>query len=266
MKKTLAAATVAALVGVAGAANAADLYHGGLKDGAPAFVPAPTWTGFYIGAHVGGFWADINNGDNGYNDYYVNKIHANWNDYSWKNNNDGVFGGGTVGYNWQSSAFVFGVEADFGGAGLTGNWNNGMLATQNGYLWAKNDASFYADVTGRLGYAAGPALFYVKGGWAYLDTNLSLGGYGTAFGAANAANWSTSSNGLDGWTIGGGIEYMWSPNWSVKAEYLYFDFGRDNMSWTDVNNRTWDFNRDLTVNSFKVGLNYHFANVYTPLK
>ena len=44
------------------------------------------------------------------------------------NNNDGVFGGGTVGYNYQTGAFVFGVEADFGGAGLTGNWNNGVVA------------------------------------------------------------------------------------------------------------------------------------------
>ena len=63
MKKTLAAATVAALMGVAGAANAADLDKGGSMKDAPAYVPPPTWTGFYIGAHVGGFWADINNRD-----------------------------------------------------------------------------------------------------------------------------------------------------------------------------------------------------------
>ena len=41
------------------------------------------------------------------------------------------------------------------------------------FSWSKNDANFYADVTGRLGYAVGPALFYAKGGWAFLDTNLS---------------------------------------------------------------------------------------------
>ena len=256
----LSAVTIGALC-VAAQANAADLYAGsGLKD-SPVYV-APTWTGFYIGAHVGGFWADINNGDDGWNEVYNNGTAAA---YSWKNTNDGVFGGGTVGYNWQSSAFVFGVEADFGGAGLTGNWNNGLATTAHGYLWADNNASFYADVTGRLGYVAGPALFYVKGGWAYLDTNLSVGGNGL-IAARTYGAWSANSNSLDGWTVGGGIEYMWSPNWSVKAEYLYFDFSRDNLSWTDYNNRTWDFNRDLTVNSFKVGLNYHFANVYTPLK
>ena len=61
MKKALAAATVAALVGAAGAASAADIYPGGLKE-AP-YVPPPLWTGFYIGAHVGGAWADLQTTD-----------------------------------------------------------------------------------------------------------------------------------------------------------------------------------------------------------
>ena len=160
MKKTPAAATVAALVGVAGAANATDLYKGGSMKDVPAYVPPPTWTGFYIGAHVGGFWADIQNRDL---DGFVTPGLAQ----SFNNNNSGVFGGGTVGYNYQagnwgfgSGAVVIGVEADFGGAGLTNSWNDGLLATQFGFLHIKNDASFYADVTGRLGYAVGPALFY----------------------------------------------------------------------------------------------------------
>jgi len=252
MKKTLAAATIAALMGVAGAANAADLYKGGSLKDAPAYVPPPTWTGFYIGAHVGGFWADIQN-DN------VDHLLAA---ADWHNNtNDGVFGGGTVGYNYQTGSFVFGVEADFGGAGLTGNWNNGIAAGTTGNFWAKNDANFYADVTGRLGYAAGPALFYVKGGWAYLDTNLAVGGIDT-----NGVAWSRSSNGLDGWVVGGGIEYLFAPSWSFKAEYLYFDFSRNNTDWVDSTGFDWHFDRDLTVNSFKVGVNYHINNVYAPLK
>ena len=168
MKKTLAAATIAALVGVAGAANAADLYKGSTKD-VPVYVPPPTWTGFYIGAHVGGFWADIKNHD-------LDDFMLHGRDWGWNNNNDGVFGGGTVGYNYQTGAFVFGVEADFGGAGLTNNWNDGVLVGNPGFLHVKNDASFYADVTGRLGYAAGPALFYAKGGWAFLDTNFTVDG------------------------------------------------------------------------------------------
>src|SRR3974377_936880 len=126
MKNTLAAATIAALVGVAGAPNAAYLYKGSTKD-FPAYVPPPLWTGFYIGAHVGGIWADIRNHD-------IDDFMLRGRNFGWNNNNSGVFGGGTVGYNWQagnlgfgSGAWVIGVEADFGGAGLTNNWNDGVL-------------------------------------------------------------------------------------------------------------------------------------------
>ena len=89
----------------------------------------------------------------------------------------------------------------------------------------------------------------------------------TVNGRAFSVN-NNNNNGLDGWTVGGGIEYMWTPSWSVKAEYLYFDFSRDhnNADFIDPILGTFRFERDLTVNSFKVGLNYHFNNVYTPLK
>jgi opacity protein-like surface antigen len=265
MKSTLAAATIAALVGVAGAANAADLYKGSTKD-VPAYVPPPTWTGFYIGAHVGGFWADIK--DHNLDGFAPGILARDWN-----NNNDGVFGGGTVGYNWQagnwgigSGAVVIGVEADFGGAGLNGSFNDGLLATQFGFLRVKNDGSFYADVTGRLGYAVGPALFYAKGGWAFLDTNFTVDACCTAAGLPFTIN-GNNNKGLDGWTVGGGIEYMWSPSWSFKAEYLFFDFSRNRNHADFVDGATtFRFDNELQVNSFKVGLNYHFNNVYTPLK
>jgi outer membrane immunogenic protein len=267
MKKTLAAATVAALVGVAGAANAADLYKGGSMKDVPAYVPPPTWTGFYIGAHVGGFWADIKDRD-------IDGFITPGLEQSFNNNNSGVFGGGTVGYNYQagnwgfgSGAVVIGVEADFGGAGLTNSFNDGVLVGSPGFLHIKNDASFYADVTGRLGYAVGPALFYAKGGWAFLDTNFTVDGCCIAGAPFSVHN--NNNNGLDGWTVGGGIEYMWSPSWSVKAEYLFFDFSRnhDHADFVDpVLGRTFRFDNELQVNSFKVGLNYHFNNVYTPLK
>jgi len=268
MKNTLAAATIAALVGVAGAANAADLYKGSTKD-VPAYVPPPLWTGFYIGAHVGGIWADIKNRDlDGFTDAGLAR--------SFNNNNDGVFGGGTVGYNWQAGNWgvgsgagtvVIGVEADFGGAGLNGSFNDGLLATQFGFLRVKNDGSFYADVTGRLGYAVGPALFYAKGGWAFLNTNFTVDGCcNSVTGLPFSIN---NNNGLDGWTVGGGIEYMWTSSWSVKAEYLFFDFSRNHnhADFVDATGATlFRFDNELQVNSFKVGLNYHFNNVYTPLK
>ena len=252
MKKTLAAATVAALVGVAGAASAADLYKGGgsLKD-APILPPPPTWTGFYIGAHVGGAWGELKN------DYY-----DNWNNVvdSWKDTNDGVFGGGTVGYNWQAGNFgigassvVIGFEADFGAIGFSTTHN--YIDSYDHNYWNKQDASFYADVTGRLGLAFGPALVYAKGGWAYLDDPISYG-YGSVA--------AFKGDSLDGWTIGGGIEYLFAPSWSVKAEYQYFDFGKQNYSSFDKLGDEWS--SELTINTFKVGLNYHLNSFQAPLK
>ena len=254
MKKTLAAATVAALVGVAGAANAADLYKGGSLKDAPAYVPPPTWTGFYIGGHVGGAWGDLKNT---WNDYTVAGVST----ASWSHNNDGVFGGGTVGYNWQTtflgtSNIVLGFEADFGAIGFSNtNWYGSSI-------YNKQDASFYADVTGRLGYAFGPALIYAKGGWAYLDNPLSYG-----YDIAGTNYWTGKGDGLDGYTVGGGIEYLFAPAWSVKAEYQYFDFGKQTESW--VSGAGYDAGRlssELTINTFKVGINYHLNQVYAPLK
>ena len=92
----------------------------------------------------------------------------------WNDSVSGVIGGGQIGYNWQAnnvfSGFVFGVEADFGGTGFSFNhhpFNNVLLNDDT-------NSGFYADVTGRLGYASGPALFYIKGGWAWFDGGLTL--------------------------------------------------------------------------------------------
>jgi outer membrane immunogenic protein len=159
---------------------------------------------------------------------------------------------------------VFGVEADFGVVDLS--HTHSIYSDSSNNYWSKDDGNFYADVTGRLGYAAGPALFYAKGGWAYLDDKNSIGFTNNT---DHTNDWSTNHNsGLDGWVVGGGIEYLWSPNWSIKAEYLHFDFGKNTSSWYDPScYTTWNFDRDLQVDTFKVGINYHFANNYAaPLK
>jgi outer membrane immunogenic protein len=240
MKKILAAVAAATFAGVAGAANAADVYPGSLKD---VPVAPPLWTGLYFGVHVGGIWADVSNH---LNDYPYDGTGLGWN-----SSNSNVFAGGQFGYNYQVGAFVIGVETDFGGAGINDGWHNVAPS-----LSARNDDGVYADITGRLGYTAGSSLFYVKGGWAYFDSDAKLTGYtGTA-----------ASEGLGGWTIGAGIEYAFAPNWSVKAEYLYFDFSQNATNWTLPNGSTYSFDRDITVNSFKVGLNYRVGSLFTPLK
>ena len=78
---------------------------GGYKDG-PVYVPANTWTGFYIGAHVGGAWSSEKVTDK--NDDFLRP------GASLSNDANGVFGGGQIGYNWQHGNLVFGVEGDLG--------------------------------------------------------------------------------------------------------------------------------------------------------
>jgi outer membrane immunogenic protein len=267
MQKTLVAATLAALFGVAGAANAADIYApgGGYKD---VPVIAPTWTGFYIGGSVGGAWTDLKSYDP--DGFFYSSAHPA---YGWTDSNSGVVGGGQLGYNWQTGAFVLGVEVDLDGIGLS-NDNNHTWLTNSYWGYNNNNGAFLFDVTGRLGYAYGPALFYVKGGYAYIDADDNL----RYTGVSNPYDYTwNNNNGLSGWVIGGGVEYALSPSWSVKAEYLYYDFSRENenISYTLTTgtvakpvytNYYAPIGHELDINTFKVGINYHFGNVYTPLK
>ena len=78
-------------------------------------------------------------------------------------------------------------------------------------------------MTGRVGYTWGPALLYVKGGYAYSDNNetLTLGGAPLVF--------ALDGNHRDGYTVGAGLEYMFAQNWSAKVEYQYYDFGSSQL-------------------------------------
>ena len=70
------------------------------------------------------------------------------------------------------------------------------------------------------------------------------------------------NNTLTGWTVGGGVEYMLNPNWTVKAEYLHFDLGNVNNTWNDIQVT----HGDLTIDTVKLGVNYIWNRGYAPLK
>jgi outer membrane immunogenic protein len=223
---------------VATQVNAADLYAGGgLKD--PVYVSGPTWAGFYLGAHLG-----VATADNRVDD--VNNAFGALNGAKWDNATTGFVGGGQAGYNFQYGNIVFGPELDFGGLAIS----NKQVFNATHYTTVGD--GFLLNVTGRLGYAFGPALLYVKGGYAYWDGDIG--------GDANSNLYRKS--GSDGWTFGGGLEYKVTPTWSVKAEYLYADFG--DIDVNPVPAKT--IKNDLSVNEFKVGVNYFVGNVYSPLK
>jgi len=292
-------------------ADAADIYAPAGPAPFPVAVPlASLWSGFYVGGHVGGAWANLNTTDlDGYwfRDATIQNIIANGTPLTTNpqllgplhtnQSESGVFGGGTIGYNIQRGGLVAGIEADFGDMGLSGSqalshapvFHNvgappvSTLFPYNETARANISTGFYADLTGRLGWAWGPWMFYGKGGLALLEakTNVSDQIYSRTVGTLTQT-WfpgaTTDNESRVGWTAGAGFEYLWNQAWSVKVEYQYFDFGTESSSslpyridtvagvtQPTVFDHPYSFNHDLTVNTVKVGINYHLGCCDTPI-
>ncbi len=237
MLKTFAAAA-AVLVGVAGSANAADFYApGGYKDG--PYVASPLWGGWYLGGFVGGAWSRVGIDDVGATSTT-----------SFSNEETAFIGGGQFGFNYQRGPLVIGPEIDLGGIGL----GHKAVEQTGGGATVSTSSGFFGDITGRLGYACGPALFYVKGGYVYVDGDVTV--------AESLTSTSYKASGFSGYTIGGGLEYKLAPAWSVKGEYQYLDLS--SFSTTLGSGDT--YNSAFDIHTFKVGFNYHFGSGYAPLK
>src|SRR6267378_1380476 len=189
MKRFLLSA--AALIAFAAPAAAADIAPRPYTKAPPPTVPAAiyNWTGFYIGGHIGGAFAGNN---------------------SLEGNGGRFLGGVQGGFDYQFAPnWVTGIEAEY--SWLANNNNNGVLFPGGTLVTTRNDQ--LGSVTGRFGYTWGPALLYAKGGYAFRDnTNLAA----TVAGAPAA--FTTSGNRREGYTVGAGLEYMFTPNWSAKAE------------------------------------------------
>jgi outer membrane immunogenic protein len=215
-----------------------------LKD-APFYAPGPSWAGFYLGGSFGNAWGNLRATD--VTPVYEMAVNPN---AQWDNAGNGVFGGGQIGYNLQYGGFVLGPEVDFGGIAIHSKQNEVPGDTSHASRVA---ADFYMDATGRLGYATGPFMTYVKGGYAYYNGEISYIAEGV----------STKKSGIDGWTLGGGLEYKMSPSWSMKAEFQNFTFDGVVLH-PDVATNT--VKNDYTVNAFKFGVNYFVGRGYEPLK
>ena len=125
-----------------------------------------------------------------------------------------------------------------------------MLFPGNTLITAKNNQ--LGSVTGRVGYTWGPALLYAKGGFAWRDNNnigVSVAGVPAAF--------TTASTQKDGYTVGAGLEYMFAPNWSAKAEYQYYNFGSTTFTSGPAPIVGARFRDD--EHTVKVGVNYRFG-------
>jgi len=188
-------------------------------------VEVANWTGVYIGADLGGVWAQ---GRYSFPGATVNV------------NGDSVMGGGFIGYNYQFGNFVLGLEGDVQGLSVDRRDASGMLRVQQDLL---------ASINGRVGFSFGNALVYAIGGVAFSDTKFWNG----------ASSWTNSDVGYD---IGGGLEYAFTPNWTVRAEYRYYDFGKVTKT-PAVPAPSFGFQK--TDNTVRVGVAYKFGAPEVPV-
>jgi outer membrane immunogenic protein len=232
----------AALVALAsGSAFAADLPR--RTEPAPvAPIYAPpifTWTGAYVGLNAG---ATINDSRYSFAPFFN----------SYAQSGVGFTGGGQIGYNWQTGPLVIGAETDI-------NFRSGTSGSGNGWASSNNSSGYFGTLRGRIGYAWDRVLIYGAGGLAYGNANFPTTVVGIdAFGVPRAFYGSNNAGTRLGWTAGAGVEWAFAPNWSVKAEYLYVDLGRSNVSYTGallVPVVASAQNRDHVV---RMGVNYHF--------
>jgi outer membrane immunogenic protein len=195
-------------------------------------VPPPpefSWTGLYIGGNAG--WMQLE--DNGY-PFCLDPTGAMQGPGcdiipGGQMGGNGFFGGGQVGYNWQASRLVLGIEADLQGTSLKASENIAgpfaivspfPLTTGPGSFAATESVTWFGTLRGRFGVAFDRLLIYMTGG-------LAMGGVDVT----QAHNFSTvqypsnTSRVLNGWTFGGGVEWAFLDRWSVKAEGGYYDLG-----------------------------------------
>ena len=243
MKRILLAA--AATCACAGPLLAADLgpYEPAPYDPPPAYAPpmhrAALWSGAYIGANAGYSWG---------NDYAASVSGPGAGGAFGALEPDGWSGGGQVGFNMQFDRFVLGLEADLQSSDISDR-TAGFGPGGAYYGTSSVDIDWYSTVRGRIGYAAGPALLYFTGGLAFADVD-----YRTTI--AGPANVSMSSDSIKtGYTLGGGLEWKFAPQWSLKSEYLYVDLGDETLSSPGG---AYQSTTGTDFHTVRVGLNYHF--------
>lgn len=234
------AAAAAATLGMVTAASAADLaVKAPVYTKAPAPVPS-SWAGGYIGIE-GGFGP-------GHSDQTDSAPPLTTADghYSLQ----GGFIGGTLGYNWQSGPWVYGLEGDYSWADISGQSDVCGPSSLFGPHPCGTKLNDYGTFRGRLGYAFGQRgewLVYGTGGLAVGDVH----GWDSAYPSSGSAF-------LTGWAAGGGVETAFAQNWTFKVEYLHMDLGKKVLFDVDPVvgvPETVSFKADLV----RFGVNYHFS-------
>jgi outer membrane immunogenic protein len=206
---------------------------------APRLAPpaATTWSGCYVGGNIGGgrSHVDLVDPPTGLPDDTLTP--------------DGVAGGGQIGCDFQSGAWVFGVQGEFDATG----WKNSQPEPLFLGFSDTEKNPWFATVTGRVGYTITPTtLLYAKGGAAWMRDEIQNFFAGTLNGTADVTR--------GGYDIGAGAEWMFAPSWSLFVEYNHLGFGSHTTAYTQPGGGTFSVyhnNEYADVGLF--GINYHFG-------
>jgi len=240
--KKFALAAAAFLLGTA-SASAADLAARPYTKAPP--VPVATiynWTGFYLGADVGYGWGRSTG---------TLTTAAGLLPVPYSVNPSGVMGGGFLGYNYQISNVVLGVEADWQASDLNKNGNFVLGAGPVTYNIGTKIKD-YGSVRGRLGVAFDRWLVFGTGGfaWGRWDTSYGFAGLATPFVIDSVSSHA-------GWTAGAGVEYAFADNWLGRVEYRYTDLGK--ASFVSAATNSAELGNRVTINDVRVGIAYKFG-------
>ena len=218
MKKFLLGTVGLLALGMAAPASAADLAARPYTKAPPPMVaPIYDWTGFYIGGNGG--WGQSRNCFD-----FAPTLGGVFVGDGCRERSGGL-AGGQIGYRWQASQWVFGVEAQGDWADLSSQ----RISLINPLFSTRTKTDGIGLFTGQIGYAWNQALFYVKGGAAVTSNRFSVleNVFGTELASASATRW--------GGTIGVGFEYGFTPNWSFGVEYNHLFMGDANNSFSVAN-------------------------------
>lgn len=234
-------------------------------------MPVQSWTGAYVGVTAGYGWGESNSTISPIDTVFIPFFQSQGSIPTSINHRfNGFIGGGEVGYNWQFGSWVTGLEADFSYSGLRGDVTsyapqigaNPETLTSQG-----TELAWFGTARARMGYLASPdTLLFATGGLAYGRVKVSTGlvpepTLPCATSVICSAG--SASETRVGWTVGGGVESRFAPNWTVKVEYLYFDLGKISDTALGLSsNPFWrglpimGVSSDITGNIVRVGLNY----------
>jgi outer membrane immunogenic protein len=240
MKKLMLAGAL--LLTVTGLAQAADMPF----KAPPPLAPAYSWSGWYFGINGGGAWSSSNSATfSGAGPTAPIFFAANEFPTTLSMSSHGGVGGLQTGYNWQlSSMWLVGFETDL----QLSNYAGTTIVTPNPTpplfpftTQVSQQSTWFGTLRGRLGFLATPSiLLYGTGGLAYGQTETSFSTIGVGFNLGTCPTNFTcaigrSASNQTGWAAGGGIEWMFAPKWTLRAEYLFVDLGSQSVTVPSLN-------------------------------